>query len=76
MALKTLSNIVGLYKKEYAPGAEKELRYYKVQKKLEKAIEKAALSRLPSSNRYPSGKRHPHQRRIPESQLIAAKMLY
>lgn len=70
---KSLSHIVGLYKKEYAPGAEQEMRYYKIQKKIENVIEKAALSKLPPTKQYPSGKRHPHQRRIPGNQLIAAK---
>lgn len=47
----------------YRERSARELRFYKIQPTLERAIEVAALAQLPS------GKRHPHQRRIPQAVL-------
>ncbi len=55
--------IIADYKAKYREDAEKELRYFKIQRSLEDAVSLAALARRPS------GKRFSHQRRIPKSVL-------
>ena len=57
-ATGSISGIVDAYLADHRDPARRELRYYARQRTLAQAIEKAALSKLPS------GKRHPHQRRI------------
>ena len=63
----TLADIVEEYLKYYAPKGERYLQYYKIQRTLDKAIDKSALAVLPS------GKRFSHQHRIPPSVLLEAK---
>ena len=65
--LQSIGDIVRNYKKTCRPSFSKELQFYKNQKSLLKAIETAALAKLPSR------KRHPHQRRIREAILQTAK---
>ena len=65
--ISSLDQIVQRHISEHRPRAARELRYYKLQRSLEKAIEVAVLARMPS------GKRHPHQRRIPGRVLEVAK---
>ncbi len=63
----TLEVIVQRYIDEYGRNAQRELRFYAKQQRLKRAIELAALARLPS------GKRHPHQHRIPPELLERAR---
>jgi hypothetical protein len=63
----TLQRIVRSYLSDCAEDAERELRFYRIQRTLQEAIALAALSKLPS------GKRHKHQRRIPARTLELAK---
>lgn len=63
---QTLSAIVHDYILNYRELSRRELRHFERQKSLAKAVEKAALSKLPG------GKRHPHQRRIAEATLVEA----
>lgn len=63
----TFDYIVNKYIADYREKNAREYRFYKIQPNLEKAIEVAALSKLPS------GKRHWHQRRIPRSVLEQAR---
>ncbi len=65
--LSTFQRIVHQYITRHRDRAQRELKYYALQRSLEDAIELAALSKLPS------GKRHPHQYRIPGQVLNAAK---
>jgi hypothetical protein len=58
--------LVSDYIANYQDRAQRELRYYAIQRSLTDAIREAALSRLPG------GKRHSHQRRIPLHVLQAA----
>lgn len=62
-----LSKVVEDYIARHRTRAQRELRYYAIQRSLSDTIHEAALSRLPS------GKRHPHQRRIPRRVLIEAE---
>jgi len=55
--------IVADYIARHREKAERELRYFRIQRTLEKAVSLAALARKPN------GKRFPHQRRLPESVL-------
>ena len=55
--------IITDYKAKHRESAEKELRYFKIQRTLEEAVSLAALAKKPS------GKRFSHQRRIPKSVL-------
>jgi len=65
--IRSIGDVVRNYKRVHRPRISEELRFYKMQKSLAKAIEKAALAKLPS------GKRHPHQRRILGEVLQLAK---
>lgn len=56
----TLDEIVNDYIREHRSDAQKEMRFFEIQRSPSDAIRKAALCELPS------GKRHPHQRRIPK----------
>jgi hypothetical protein len=67
MNAMNFADIVRDYITRRRPLAERELRYYAIQRSLSDAIHEAALSRLPS------GKRHPHQRRIPLRLLQSAE---
>jgi hypothetical protein len=58
--------LVADYVTNHRDRAQRELRYYMIQRSLADAIREAALSRLPS------GKHHSHQRRIPLHVLQAA----
>src|ERR1700730_6341989 len=58
-----LDDIVADYISRYQERAEKELRWFSIQRTLEDAVRISALAKSPS------GKRLPHQRRIPESVL-------
>ncbi len=62
-----LAAIATSYIEEHRKRAQRELRYYAIQRSLHDAIREASLSCLPS------GKRHPHQRRIPGRTLNAAE---
>lgn len=62
-----LAAIANDYITRFRGGADRELRFYKMQRTLADAIRQAALSRTPS------GKRHPHQCRIPGRVLEAAE---
>lgn len=66
---RTISAIVDAYIANHREPAGRELQYYVMQRSLTQAIEKAALSRLPSS------KRHPHQCRIAGVTLAKAAEL-
>jgi hypothetical protein len=55
--------IIADYIAKHRENAEKELRYFKLQRNLEDAVSLAALAKRPN------GKRFSHQRRIPESVL-------
>ena len=61
-----LDGIVRAYISEYRDLARRGLKYYADQKNPKRAVEKAALSKLPS------GKREPHQGRIPNHVLESA----
>ena len=63
----TLDEIVSDYIREYRDNAQKERRFFEIQRRPSEAIRKAALCELPS------GKRHPHQRRIPRTLLERAE---
>jgi len=65
--LKGLGDIVQRFIDCNRPLADKEARFYKIQPTLEKAIEVAALAKMPS------GKRYSHQRRIPGVVLERAR---
>lgn len=62
-AQRPMKAIVTDYKEKHRENAEKELRYFKIQRSLEDAVSLAALAKRPN------GKRFSHQRRIPESVL-------
>ena len=64
----TFENVVNEYILNHREKNGKEYRFYKIQPSLEKAIEVATLSKLPS------GKRHWHQRRIPHEILERARI--
>ena len=65
--IRTLKDIVKDYKVNYRPGEQGELSYYKHQKSLKKAIEKAAMAKLSD------GSKHPHQWRRKSETLEEAK---
>jgi hypothetical protein len=65
--IKGLEEVVQCFIECNRPMADREARFYKIQPNLEKAIEIAALAKMPS------GKRCPHQRRIPEIVLEQAR---
>lgn len=58
-----LDDIVADYISRYRERAEKELRWFSIQRTLEDAVRISALAKSPT------GKRLPHQRRLPESVL-------
>lgn len=60
--------IIADYIQRHRKDAEKEQRYFEIQRTLEAAISLAALARSPG------GKRLSHQRRIPESVLSESRM--
>jgi hypothetical protein len=62
-AMRKLDDIVADYISRYQERAEKELRWFSIQRTLEEAVRISALAKSPS------GKRLSHQRRIPESVL-------
>ena len=55
--------IIADYIARHRLSAERELRYFRIQRTLEKAVSLAALAKKPN------GKRFSHQRRLPESVL-------
>jgi hypothetical protein len=59
-----LSKIVKSYKKYCRSGAERERRYFRIQRTFEDALKLAALAQKPD------GKRFGHQRRIPKTVLL------
>src|SRR5689334_11405402 len=65
--LATYSDVVAAYIRDYRPGADRLLRFFRSCPTLERAIEYAARCKLPS------GKRHPHQYRIPKMVLAEAE---
>jgi len=67
--MKTLAEIVEDYILRYQKEAEKELKWFKIQKSLEDTICKAALTQKPS------GKRFDHQRRLQKSALEKARQI-
>jgi hypothetical protein len=58
-----LEEVVASYIREFRPGADRELDFFRNCTSLQRAVKYAGLSMLPS------GKRHPHQYRIPLSVL-------
>jgi len=64
---ESFERIVHDYRTKYQEGENKVLRFYALLPSLKKAIETAALAKLPS------GKRHPHQYRLRKSTLEEAK---
>lgn len=62
-----LDRIVAAYLQTNAPKEERYLQYYRIQRSLPDAIEKAAMAELPG------GKRFSHQRRIPQEVLKQVK---
>jgi hypothetical protein len=62
-----LEEIVQTYMHHNAPGEERYLKFYRIQRTLADAVEKAAMAELPN------GKRFSHQRRIPRAVLTKAK---
>lgn len=65
----TFMKIVDDYIKKHRQNAEKELRWFNIQKTLTNAISLAAMAKKPS------GKRFDHQRRIPEKVIKQAKKI-
>jgi hypothetical protein len=59
-AQRPMRSIIADYIAKHRENAEKELRYFKLQRSLEDAVSLAALAKRPN------GKRFSHQRRIPE----------
>jgi hypothetical protein len=62
-----LENIIQCFIDVNCPLVDKEVKFYKIQRTLEEAIEIAALAKMPS------GKRYSHQRRIPQIVLGQAR---
>lgn len=64
--LGSLAEVVRTYVRDHRDRAQRERRYYAVQRSLADVVRIAALSKIPG------GKRHPHQRRIPGAVLRQA----
>jgi hypothetical protein len=62
-----LEDVVASYIRDFRPGADCELDFFRSCRSLKRAVKYAGLSMLPS------GKRHPHQYRIPQSVLREAE---
>jgi hypothetical protein len=62
-----LEDVVASYIRDFRPGADRELDFFRRCTSLKRAVKYAGLSMLPS------GKRHPHQYRIPLSVLRKAE---
>jgi hypothetical protein len=61
------SDVVAAYIRDWRPGAQGERQFFKDCRSLRRAVEFAALCKLPG------GKRHPHQYRIPHTALAEAE---